>query len=180
MEHRVETPDLSDPGAALAEAEREKTVAGKLFRAGAVARALEHYDRAEDVLRPHADTADAGAAARARLGVQLLTNGALCCLRTRDWAGAHTRAAAAAARDPLCAKAHYLLGRSLLELACTGADEAEEAEEVDREELARACLAAFARARELAPLAGEVAAEEARARERLGARAGGSGGERQC
>ena len=172
MEHKVAMPDLSDPAAALAEAEREKAIAGKLFRAGAVARALEHYERAEDVLRPHAGTADASAGARARLQLQLLTNGALCCLRTRDWAGARTRAAAAAARDPLCAKAHYLLGRSLLELACAAEHEdggdCEGEEEEDRGELARACLAALARARELAPLAGEVAAEETRARARLG------------
>ena len=175
MTHTVAVPDLSDPEAALAEAEREKTVAAKLFRAGAVERALEHYERAEDVLRPHTDATDRTAGARARLRLQLATNCALCCLRTGDWGAARTHAAAAVALDPLCAKAHYLLGRSLLELACAPEDEGEDDEDSDspaegREELASACRNEFARARELAPLSGEIVAAEARARERLRAR----------
>ena len=169
MVHTVQEPDVSKPDVALAEAQREKEVAGKLFKAGAYAKAMEHYEAASELLEQHATLRQQ----QAQLVVQLLTNSALCCLRADDYETAQCKAAAAVEADPLCAKAHYLLGKSLLGVACAEGDCCSGTRSADEQaRLEAQCLAELARAKELAPHAAEVAAEEERAAQALARRKG--------
>jgi len=173
IDHTIVKPDLSVEAVALEQAMKEKTVGGKLFRVQSYAKALEHYETAEEIIRKFYKMPDVQKKYKEIL-VQLLTNSTLCCLRMNDYDTAKTKAEAAIKEDSLNAKAHYLLGKSLLGLICPEEEKEKEKDccdngldDEERKKIETACLSAFARAKELSPNSIDIAKAEDHAKELL-------------